>query len=73
MTFSSSMRAAIAFGERSGPGITSDAPHATAAWARPQALAWNIGTTGRMTSLSLAPRLSVVVTPIVCSHVERWL
>jgi hypothetical protein len=33
-----------------GPGMTSLAPDATPAWASPQALAWNIGTTGRMTS-----------------------
>ena len=46
---------------------------ATAAWARPQALAWNIGTTGRITSDSRAPRLSAVIAPIVCRKVERWL
>ena len=53
--------------------MTSVAPVATAAWARPQALAWNIGTTGRMTSLSRAPRLSAVIAPIVCRNVDRWV
>ena len=32
-----------------GPGITRLAPARHAAWARPHALAWNIGTTGRIT------------------------
>ena len=54
-----------------GPGMTSVAPEATAAWARPQALAWNMGTTGRMTSRSHAPRLSAVIAPMVCRKVER--
>ena len=63
----------MAFGERSGPGITRLAPLATAACASPHALAWNIGTTGRMTSLSRTPRLSTVIAPIVWRNVERWL
>ena len=66
VTFSFTMRSAIALPDRSGPGITRLAPEATAAWARPQAFAWNIGTTGRMMSLSRAPRLSTVIAPIVC-------
>ena len=66
VTRSSSMRAAMAGGERSGPGRTSVEPAATPAWARPQALAWNMGTTGRITSDSRAPRLSAWRAPIVC-------
>ena len=72
VTFSVSMRVAMAPGDRSGPGITRLAPQATPAWARPQALAWNMGTTGRIVSRSLAPRLSAIIAPAVCSHVERW-
>ena len=48
-------------GDRSGPGMTRLAPTATPAWARPQALAWNMGTTGRIVSRSQAPMLSAVV------------
>ena len=73
VTFSSTIRLAIDGPERSGPGITSVAPVATAACASPQALAWNIGTTGRITSDSRAPRLSTVIAPMVCRNVERWL
>jgi hypothetical protein len=53
--------------------MTRFAPVATAAWANPHAFAWNIGTTGRITSLSRAPRLSAVIAPIVCRNVERWV
>ena len=38
-----------------GPGMTRSAPQATAAWARPQALAWNMGTTGSTRSSSVGP------------------
>ena len=61
----------MALGVRSGPGITRLAPAATAAWARPHALAWNIGTTGRITSASRTPRESTVIVAIVCRNVER--
>ena len=37
------------------PGMTSLVPPAGPAKAMPQALAWNIGTTGRITSLGEAP------------------
>ena len=56
----------MAVGDRSGPGITRLAPDATAAWARPHALAWNMGTTGSTTSLSRTPRQSTVMAPTVC-------
>ena len=36
--------------ERTGPGSTSLAPTMHAAYGRPQALTWNIGTTGRIAS-----------------------
>ena len=73
VTFSSTIKLAIALPERSGPGITKLAPDATAACARPHALAWNIGTTGKMMSLSRAPSESAVIAPNVCKYVERWL
>ena len=71
VTFSSSMRAASEGAERSGPGITRLAPAATAAWASPQALAWNIGTTGRIRSGSATPRPPAAMAPSVCRNVER--
>ncbi len=72
VTRSDSIRPASVGAERSAPGMTRLAPQATAAWARPHALAWNMGTTGRMVSLSIAPRLSACMAPIVCNQVERW-
>ena len=71
VTFSTSIISAMALGTMFGPGMTRPAPVATAAWARPQALAWNMGTTGRMTSRSDAPRLSAVMAPMVCRNVDR--
>ena len=73
VTRSSTMRSASALGERSGPGMISVAPVATPAWARPQALAWNIGTTGSTRSDSRMPMLSAPVAAKVCSQLERWL
>ena len=73
VTFSSTTRSAIAFPDRSGPGMIRSAPAATPAWASPHALAWNIGTTGRIRSDSRAPSESAVITPIVCRNVLRWL
>ena len=71
VTRSSTISSAMALPDRSGPGITSVAPEATAAWASPHALAWNIGTTGRITSDSRAPSESAVIAPIVCRNVDR--
>ena len=53
--------------------MTRSAPAATPAWARPQALAWNIGTTGRMRSDSRTPTESAVIALIVCRNVLRWV
>ena len=53
--------------------MINEAPVATAACARPHALAWNIGTTGKITSDSQVARLSTIIAPIVCMNVERWL
>ena len=71
VTCSSTIRSAIAPGDRSGPGITRSAPAATAAWASPQALAWNIGTTGSTRSASRTPMPSASIAPNVCRNVER--
>ena len=73
VTFSCSIRSASAGGERSGPGITNDDPAKMPAWHSPQALAWNIGTTGRITSASQTPTPSAIIAPNECSTVERWL
>ena len=51
--------------------MTSDAPAAGAACAMPQALAWNIGTTGIATSWMPRPKAFGAITPIVCRNVER--
>ncbi len=61
LTRSSAMKAARLGPSRCRPGITSAAPLIGAAYGRPQALTWNIGTTGstRSTarSASTSPRL----------------
>ena len=51
--------------------MTSEAPAAGAACAMPQALAWNIGTTGIATSWMPSPKAFGCITPIVCRNVER--
>ena len=60
-------------GERSGPGMIRSAPVATHTWGRPQALTWNIGTTGRMRSRSEQASMSALVEAKACSHDDRWL
>src|SRR5678816_4415746 len=71
VTRSSTISDAMAAADRSGPGITKLAPAATALCARPHALAWNIGTTGRIVSASLTPKLSASIVAIVWRYVER--
>ena len=65
----------ISFARFSGciiaPGMTSEAPAAGAACAIPQALAWNIGTTGIATSRMPSPNALGIRTPMVCRNVER--
>ena len=72
VTCSSTIRSASAVADQVRPGTPGSAPEATAAWARPQALAWNIGTTGMIVSRSLRPEGRPS-----CAHgvqdVERWL
>ena len=71
VTPSFTMRSASAFGCIIAPGKTSAAPAAGAACAMPQALAWNIGTTGIATSRTREAERVGRVHAIVCSTVER--
>ena len=50
VTFSVSNRLYSDAPSRNGPGITSLQPTIAAVYGMPQALTWNIGTIGRMTS-----------------------
>jgi hypothetical protein len=54
-----------------GPGITSLAPAAGAEKGRPQALAWNIGTTTSTVSRTERPITSVCRVTRVCRKLER--
>ena len=56
-----------------GPGKTSLAPTMQAEYGRPQALTWNIGTTGRMQSRVDTLSASGMADAMVCRMVERWL
>jgi hypothetical protein len=58
-------------GSRCGPGMTSFEPAMIDAYGMPHALAWNIGTTGRIVSRWLMPMQSTIDTAIECSTVER--
>ena len=71
VTFSLSISSAIACGCIFGPGIARFAPAITAAWQRPQALAWNIGTTGMIVSRSETAAASATIAPIECRTVLR--
>jgi hypothetical protein len=58
-------------GSRCGPGITILAPTIVAVNGMPQAFAWNMGTTGIITSPSQMPMQSVCERPSVCSTIAR--
>ena len=58
---------------RNGPGITSLAPVMAAVYGMPQALTWNIGTMGRITSRVEQFIASGSAAPYECSTMERWL
>ena len=60
-------------GREVGAGHDQVAPAATAVCARPQALAWNMGTIGSTRSRSLTPNDPAAMTPRVCRNIERWL
>jgi hypothetical protein len=54
-----------------GPGNTSLVPTIGAVYGKPQAFAWNIGTTASTTSLLESPVASTVQPANECSTVER--
>ena len=58
-------------GSSLGPGRTSLAPTITAAYGSPQALTWNIGTTGMTHSAAASPNVSGMATIMACSTHER--
>ena len=55
------------------PGITSAVPAIGAACGMPQALTWNIGTTGSTRSVERKPSAVAMLTEKACSNVDRWL
>ncbi len=55
------------------PGSTSPAPTIGAMNGTPQALTWNIGTTGNSVSTARGPSTSAPAPAIACSTVDRWL
>jgi hypothetical protein len=59
-------------GSRWGPGIMSFAPTSTEAKGRPQALTWNMGTTGRTQSRSESANVLPIATIMEWRTVERW-
>ena len=70
---SSSISAASGSGCRNRSGMIEVAPAITAAYGSPQALAWNIGTTGSTRSRSDSAKTLPVQTAIECRYAERWL
>ncbi len=56
VTCSAASRSSKLTGSRRGPGSTNAAPVKAAVYGRPQALTWNMGTTGRITSRELIPK-----------------
>ena len=73
VTLSASNRSCRLLPSRNGPGNTSFAPTMQAAYGSPQALTWNIGTTGRMESRAEMHMTSGKAAANACSIVERWL
>ena len=54
-------------------GSSRSAPTSQAAYGIPQALPWNMGTTGSRRSYWLSPSASPEHTPSECRNVDRWL
>ena len=73
VTRSSDIKRAVLWGSIKRPGNTNLAPIIAHACARPQALAWNIGTIGSTVSCSESPIPSAMPTAIEWRKVERWL
>ena len=73
VTFSDSIKSKIDFPSMAGPGKTILAPVMAAEYGRPQALTWNIGTTGSTLSRALMFKASGMAPAQACRMVERWL
>ena len=71
VTRSSATICASAAGSIRGPGSTSLLPASAAAYGRPQAFAWNIGTIGSTVSRSRRPSESAWLASSEWSTVER--
>ena len=71
VTFSCSISPHSGSACRKRPGMIRSAPTRPAWCARPHALAWNMGTIGRIRSAELAPIDSAMPAPMACSTVER--
>ncbi len=54
-------------------GSSRSAPTSQEAYGIPQALAWNMGTTGSSRSYWFSPRASPEQMPSECRNVDRWL
>jgi hypothetical protein len=54
-------------------GSSRSAPTSQPAYGMPQALPWNMGTTGSSRSYWFSPSASPEHTPSECRNVERWL
>ena len=70
---SAAMKAASGAAWANRFGSSRSAPTSQAAYGMPQALPWNMGTTGSTRSYWLSPRASPEDTPSVCRNVDRWL
>ena len=60
------MNAVRCSGCRNGPGMCSVAPDRNAAYGRPHALAWNIGTMASARSASVMPCTDAAMTAVAC-------
>ena len=72
VTRSLAIRSRTLTGSSFGPGSTSAAPANAAAYGVPHALAWNIGTTGRIVSRPEIPSVSGSAALSECSTSDRW-
>src|SRR5690242_1195311 len=73
VTFSDSNSSYSDLPSRCGPGNTTLAPASAVEYGSPQALTWNIGTTGSTTSRPDSAIASGSAAAYACSRVERWL
>ncbi len=67
VTFSCTNASSRLGGSRCGPGKTCVAPTSVHVNGKPQAFAWNIGTTGRITSVSATPSVPD------CVEASEWI